>query len=344
MNDICISVILPKISDGGKLKNFLSNIFACGIGIDVSVCGKVDLQGVSSLGEDILSRVKIYPSQNHCAALQKAIAESEGRYILFSDTDITYSQQALARMAEYGACVFNGSGDNGMLFSENFGFDEAADKSAYYCCLLGGEIVRKNGILPVSNTGFSLMNMIADYARYNELGELHEGLFYIANMPENNVDAKDIENLENYSWLFSQTANDKVKLFFIRNVMCYFSSCEQKQTYEMLRGVLLPFMGDYSVCAWFKAVYGWDAEILKSNASVQDFKRLGTQVNYREVEMPVEMKPIIQGFYMGRFGVGDLKKCIAAYAYFKAYRMKAGFLRDKLCALAKRMLGGDFDA
>lgn len=344
MNDICISVILPQACEGDGLKNFLSNIFTCGVSIDVSVCGKVDLQGIEPLSEDILSRVKVFGSQNRSAALQKAIAESAGRYILFSDTAITYSQDALAEMAECGACVFNGSDKNGRLFAENFCLDEIADKSAYYCCLLDGELVRQSSIMPVSDSSFSLMNMLADYARYGELTELHEGLFYIEREIEKNVGAADIENLENYSWLISQTASDKVKLFFIRNIMCYFSSCEQKQTYEMLRSVLLPFMGDYSICAWFKSNYGWDAEILKSDASPQDFKRLGTQVQYREVEKPLEMKPVIQGFYSGKFGVADLKKCIAAYVYFKAYRMKAGFLRDKLCAFAKRMLGGDFDA
>lgn len=342
MNDICISVILPQVGDG--LVNFLTNIFACGVNIDVSVCGKVDLQSMASLSEDILSRVKVFGSQNHFAALQNAIAESEGRYILFSDTAITYSQDSLARMTECGACVFNGSDENGRLFSENFCFDEIADKSAYYCCLLDGELVRQGSIMPVSETAFSLMNMLADYARYGEFAELHENLFYITCVPECNVSAADIENLENYSWLISQTASDKVKLFFIRSIMCYFSSCEQKQTYEMLRSVLLPFLGDYSICAWLKAVYGWDAEILKSDTSPQDFKRLGTQVQYREVEIPLEMKPVVQGFYSGKFGVADLKKCIAAYVYFKAYRMKAGFVRDKLCTLAKRMLGGDFDA
>ena len=48
-------------------------------------------------------------------------------------------------------------------------------------------------------------------------------------------------------------------------------------------------------------------------------------------------------FYSGKFGMADLKRCIAAYVYFKAYRMKPGFIRDKLCELCKRRLGGDFN-
>lgn len=344
MNDIYISLILPHISNAEKLKRLLLNAFACGVSIDASICGRVDLQELSSLDETILSHVKVFGSQSGSTALQKAVAESDGKYILFADERITYSQDAFASLAEKGACVFNGSDENGRLFAENFDFDEIAEKSAYYCCLLDGETVRQNGISPVSNTSFSLMNMIADYARYGELAELNEGLFYIDGAVDNSVCAEDIENLENYSWLFSQTASDRVKLFFIRNVMHCFSSCEQKQTFEMLRGVLLPFMGDYSICAWFKSVYGWDCKLLKSDISPQDFQRLGTGVQYREIEMPIDIKPIISGFYSGGFGIGDLKKCIAAYAYFKVYRMKPGFLRNKLCGLAKRMLGGDFDA
>ena len=125
--------------------------------------------------------------------------------------------------------------------------------------------------------------------------------------------------------------------------MAVFGSCEQKESFEMLRSILLPFMGDYAVCAWFKEVYGWDAELLKTDIRIEDFRRMATNVGYTEIVMPLKAEDAVMSFYSGKFSAADLKRCIFAYVYFKAYRMKPGFFRDKLCELCRRKLGGDFN-
>ena len=126
--------------------------------------------------------------------------------------------------------------------------------------------------------------------------------------------------------------------------MSVFGSCEQKESFEMLKNVLLPFMGNYAVCAWFKEAYGWDAELLKTDISVEDFRRLGTETKYSEVVMPIKAKDAVVSFYFGKFGKVVLKQCLFAYLYYKAYHMKPGALRDKLCTFFKSRLGGDFNA
>ncbi len=344
MDNSYISVILPQVSDEGKLAGWLDNVFSQGVDVEVLICAKIDPERLASLSEEILAKVKVFPSQDKAVALKKAISDAEGSFILFSDVDITYASDAFAAMLARGVCVFNGASAAGNLFSADFSFDEIASKSGYFCCLMNAETVQKNQIMPVAGTAFSIMNMIADYARYDEIAAIHESLFNIDRLPEVSADAEDIASLENYSWLFSQTASDRVTLFYIRNVMSVFGSCEQKESFEMLRTVLLPFMGDYAVCAWFKEVYGWDAELLKTDISVEDFRRFGTNVKYTEVVMPVKAKDAVVNFYFGKFGKVVLKQCIFAYLYFKAYHMKPGALRDKLCEFFKSRLGGDFNA
>lgn len=341
MSNFNISVILPEAEKSGRLPSFLENVFSQGIDVEVLICSRIDPESLADLSENILARVKVFPNAD---ALQRAVADAQGEYILFSDASVTYSSDAFASMLARGACVFNGSSLDGNLFSADFSFDEIASKNGYFCCLMNSETIRKNGIMPLGSSTFSIMNMIADYARYDEIKLIHESLFNIEKIPAPTADGEDIAGLENYSWLFSQTASDRVTLFFIRSVMAVFGSCEQRETFEMLRSVLVPFMGDYAVCAWFKEVYGWDAELLKTDISMEDFKRLGTETKYREVKMPIKAGDAVMSFYSGKFGIGDLKKCIAAYVYFKAYRMKPGFLRDKLCELCRRRLGGEFNA
>ena len=344
MSDLYISIILPQVSNENMLLPFLENVFSQGIDIDVSICSEIETQSLSSLSENNLSKIKVFPHEDKFRSVEKAVAEAEGSFLLFSDVNITYSENAFASMLARGACAFNGSSAEGRLFSADFAFDELASKTGYFCCLMAADTVRKNGIMPAGGTPFSIMNMIADYARYDEITVIHESLFYISALSETSVDARDIATLENYSWIFSQTASDRVVIFYIRNVMSVFSSLEHRQTFELLKSVLLPFMGDYAVCAWFKSVYGWDAELLKTDISMEDFRRLGTRTDYREVIMPMKPDDAVMNFYSGKFSAADLKRCIFAYVYFKAYRMKPGFIRDKLCGLCKRKLGGDFDA
>lgn len=336
-----ISVILPQITDDKNLPVFLENVFSQGTDVEVLICSRIDPDSLIDLDENILAKVKVFPNGN---SLQKAIEDAQGEYILFSDVEITYSSDAFAAMLARGACAFGGSSKCENLFPADYMFDEIASKNGYFCCLMNTETVQKNEIMPIGNSAFSVMNMIADYARYDEIKLIHESLFNIEKLPLPTADAADIAGLENYSWLFSQTGSDRVTLFFIRNVMAVFGSCEQKETFEMLRSVLIPFMGDYAVCAWFKETFGWDAELLKTDIDMEDFRRLGTQTKYREIVMPIKSEDTVMSFYSGKFGAGDLKKCIFAYVYFKAYRMKPGFFRDKLCELCKRKLGGDFNA
>lgn len=344
MDSLYISVILPNVSDGDKLAGYLDNIFSQGTEIEALICDKIDPDKLSFLDEKILAKVKVFPSQDKAYALKKAICDADGDYILFSDVEMTYSDDAFATMLARGACVFNGACADGNLFSTDFSFDEIASKNGYFCCLMGSETVKKNQIMPVSGTSFSIMNMIADYARYDEIRVIHESLFNISVLPEASADAEDIARVEDYSWLFSQTASDSVTLFYIRNIMSVFGSCEHKESFEMLKTVLLPFMGDYTVCAWFKEAYGWDAELLKTDISVENFRRLGTNVKYTEVVMPIKSKDVVTNFYFGKFGKVVLKQCVFAYLYSKAYRMKPGLLRDKLCEFFKHRLGGDFNA
>ncbi|HAX84591.1 MAG TPA: hypothetical protein DCY15_09230 [Ruminococcaceae bacterium] len=343
MGNYNISVILPRVTDEDKLVCWMNNVFSQDAEVEALICEKIDPEKLSSLEESVLARVKVFPSQDKGNAVKKAISDAGGDYILFSDVGISYSSDAFAAMLARGACTFNGSGVVGNLFSADYCFDEIASKNGYFCCMMNTETVQKNQILPVSGTSFSLMNMIADYARYDEIKTIHETLLNISAVPEASAGAEDIASLESYSWLFSQTASDKVTLFYIRNVMAVFGSCEQKESFEMLRSVLLPFMGDYAVCAWFKEVYGWDAELLKTDIRIEDFRRMATNVGYTEIVMPLKAEDAVTSFYSGKFSAADLKRCIFAYVYFKAYRMKPGFFRDKLCELCRRKLGGDFN-
>lgn len=341
MNESKISIILPFVSDQSRLSDFLIGVFSSGAVSDISICSEFDSDCISSLDSGILSKVKVFPSSQN--SLGKAIDDAQGGYILFSDVAITYASDAFATMLLNGACAVNGSSTDGNLFSANFQLNEVASRAAFYCCLIKSDILKSNGIEPVCNSALSVMNLIADYSRYDTITPVHESLFHVSKQPEKIVGERDIENLENYSWIFSQTANDCSTLFFISSLMAFFSDCRQKQSFELLRNILVPFMSDYAICAWFKATFGWDPEMLKSDVSFNDFKRTGTQVMYREVKSPIKEKEIVDGFFYGKLSAAVLKRSIWAYLYNKSKRFKNSFLRNKLCVLCKRKLGGGYN-
>ena len=126
MSDLYISIILPQVSNENMLLPFLENVFSQGIDIDVSICSEIETQSLSSLSENNLSKIKVFPSEDRCRSLEKAVIESEGKYLLFSDVNITYSFDAFASMLARGVCAFNGASADGKLFSADFAFDEIA--------------------------------------------------------------------------------------------------------------------------------------------------------------------------------------------------------------------------
>ena len=143
MSDFYISIILPQISNKNALLPFLENVFSQGIDVDVSICSEVEAQSLSSLSEDILSKIKVFPHEDKFRSVEKAVAEAEGNFLLFSDVNITYSSDAFASMLARGVCAFNGASANGKLFSADFAFDEIASKTGYFCCLMSADTVRK---------------------------------------------------------------------------------------------------------------------------------------------------------------------------------------------------------
>ena len=96
MSDLYISIILPQVSNENKLLPFLENVFSQGVDVDVSICSEIETQSLSSLSENILSKIKVFPSEDKGFAIEKAVAEAEGKFLMFSDVDITYSSDAFA--------------------------------------------------------------------------------------------------------------------------------------------------------------------------------------------------------------------------------------------------------
>ena len=108
MDKSYISVILPQVSDEGRLAGWLDNVFSQGVDVEVLICDRIDPERLASLGEDILAKVKVFPAQDKAVALKKAISDAQGGYILFSDVGITYADDAFAALLARGVCVFNG--------------------------------------------------------------------------------------------------------------------------------------------------------------------------------------------------------------------------------------------
>lgn len=342
-----ISVILPSVSENNKLARFCASLFSCSLDIELLICGKDNAE----LPEALADRIRIVTADDGLTALNKALAEAQGKFIVLSDVSVTFADNALEKLivaskGNASACNVGvvSDGTAGKAFMQNFSFDELSAKPYYFNHLLSADIIRNNTITTCGTDALSLMLFIADYYRYDICNPAREVLMYT----DGNTGYK-AENalayIEEYASAFALTQNTPASMFFLRAVFTALLGNLDSDTFKALKSVTSLYSEDYAVLSWLKSTFAVDTAMLCDEASsFADFKNNGTGVFYKEVILPITADAVVKNFYFGKFGVDVLKKCIGAWGYYKFYRMKDGAVKKYGCKIFLKLLGGDLDA
>lgn len=343
-----ITVIVPCFSDDDKLKQFCISLFAANNVCELMLCHNVDSAIFHDFDSEILNRIKIFSGDNNVSAFRKAICEASGDFILISHVHTLYAPDALCKMAETGgACVCNIALTDGKecsnLFRDNFTFNELSSCSVYSNYLLNTGIIRQNNLLPNGTSPFEILSFIACYSLYDSISLIHETLAYTDCIEDS--DTADFSLCPEYASLYHAECNPDITYFYLRNLLTHFLMQPNKDDFLLIKKSLFPFADDGAVLAWIEATFQIDARLLcNTNSTFEDFQFVGTHIYYKEKTMPLMDNDVVMNFYAGRFGIGTLKRCIAAWAYYKLYRRKNGFIKKVGCKMCKRLLGGDFNA
>lgn len=342
-----ISVILPTVSDGSKLKRFCSSLFSGNLDVELLICSNKE----NTFSQETTDRIKVISAETALAALTKAIFDANGRFIIFADESVTFAESALEKMIVYSngnsaACNVGvvSYPQSNKAFSENFAFDELASKPYVFNHLLSADVIRSNSLMPCGADVLSLMLFVADYYRYDNCSLVNEVLMYTDGKPDYSTDMA-LDYITGYSEVFALTQNVTASIFFLRTVFTALLNDLKDESFETLKSVTQSYKDDFAVLAWLRSTFDIDTAILCDEMySYAEFKYNGNGVFYKEVSLPVTADSVVRNFYFGKFGIDVLKKCIGAWGYYKFYRMKDGPVKKYGCMVFKRLLGGDFDA
>ncbi len=342
-----ISVILPSVSENNKLARFCASLFSGSLDVELLICGKADAR----LHETSADKIRLVTADDELTALNNALLSAQGKFILISDTSITFADNALEKLivaskGNASACnVGVVSADSSVkAFTQNFSFDETASKPYCFNHLLSADVIRNNSITPCGTDALSLMLFIADYYRYDICNTADEVLMYTDGNAEYATDTA-LGVITEYANVFAATQNICASMFFLRAAFTALLNNLDVDSFEVLKAVTSLYSEDYAVLAWLKSTFSVDTAVLcDESSSFADFKNKGTGVFYKEVTLPITPDAVVKNFYFGKFGVDVLKKCIGAWGYYKFYRMKDGPVKKYGCKLFLKLLGGDLDA
>lgn len=340
-----ITAILPTVNDAKQnISGFCTSLFSDDNVCELIICQETDGEVFADLPDEIKKKIKIYGKDREHTALKDALNDAQGDFILITDIYSTYAPGALALMSE-GICgcacnVGFVSGESCVnIFRENFTFNELSSESVHSNYLLRTDVIRKNNLEPRDT---DIFNFIGLYFSYDNCSLIHRTLVYTVSLPktENSLitDAQYAESVKN-------TGNYEIILFYIRSIMRVYSQYATEENFESVKVALSVFADDVAVSAWVASTFGVDMQMLSDkNSTFPDFVNNGKNIYYKEKCLPIIEDDVVMNFYAGRFGIGVLKRCIAAWVYYKLYRRKDGFIKKIGCKICKRFLGGDFDA
>lgn len=350
MSLVNVSIILPTVSDKSKFARFCASLFTSQLNIEILVCQNLGQEVLSQISTDYADKIKIFTLEDKLTALNKAVETAQGKFLIFSDVSVTFSDNAIEKLivaskGNAAACNVGlvNSGSCKKAYAENFSFDELAGKSFCFNHLLSIDVIKNNQLTPCGTDDFSLMLFIADYYRYDSCTVVNEVLVYSDSEREYSS-SDSISFLSEYANVFKVTGNIPASMFFLRAVFSTLLKELSKDSFDVLKAVTSVFSDDYVLLAWLKAIFGVDSLMLcDENTRFEDFKYNGANIFYKEVTLPVTPESAIKNFYFGKFGIDVLKKCIGAWGYYKCYRQKDGIIKKYGCKFFGKLLGGDFD-
>lgn len=342
-----ISVILPSVSENNKLSRFCASLFSGSLDVELLICGK----GEAQLPEALSDKIRLVTADDELTALNNALLSAQGKFILISDTSVTFAENAFEKLivaskGNASACNVGviSAGNSAKAFTNNFTFDETASKPYCFNHLLSADVIRNNSIAPCGTDALSLMLFIADYYRYDICNTTDEVLMYTDGETEYSAE-NALDFITEYANIFALTQNTPASMFFLRAVFTALLDSLNADCFEVLKSVTGRYSEDYAVLSWLKSTFDVDTAVLcDESSSFADFKNNGTGVFYKEVTLPITADAVVKNFYFGKFGVDVLKKCIGAWGYYKFYRMKDGAVKKYGCKLFMKLLGGDLDA
>ena len=313
--------------DSGAAENLAYSLITCG-GVRLVICAEnADIKKIPTTEN---SRIDFAPCS--VESVNSVLASPDAPLVMFADAGTTFAP-GFVELLEDKAVVFNAAAEEKntprKLYRDGFSVHEAFSPAVGVNFVMRSEVINEHKIKLLSASP-------AGFAAYDSFEPIHEVLLYGAKPIDWNSESFDI---------IARSASTKgglPALTLLLSAYCGLDKTGKETEFDAFSTAAKPFFENEAYSAYALAAFGIDSALLKEGFRAGEFVSAGTNAMYKEVTLPILADDVVRDFYGGKLSFGTMRRCIAAWLYFKLYRM-GGAAKKLGCKVCSKLAGGDLN-
>lgn len=234
-----------------------------------------------------------------------------------------------------GAAVFNAAESEidapRKLYRDSFSEHEAFSPAVGVNFVMRSEVISEHKMELLSADAAGFAAFAAEYAAYESFKPLHEVLLYGAKPIEYTA-----QTLRHYGKSVSP-AGRLSALTLLLSAYCGLDGAEKERAFDMFCAAAKPFLKIPRMRRMHSRL-SMSIPRCSEGCRAGEFVSAGTNAMYKEVTLPILADDVVRDFYGGKLSFGTLRRCVAAWLYFKLYRM-GGAAKKLGCKICSRLAG-----
>lgn len=321
--------------DSGAAENLAYSLITRG-GVRLVLCAEnADVKKFPTAAEN--SRIDFAPCS--IEDINSVLASPDAPLVMFADAGTTFAP-GFVELFEDKAVVFNAAAEENnaprKLYRDGFSVHEAFSPAVGVNFVMRSEVINEHGIKLSSASPAGFAAFAAQYAVYENFEPIHEVLLYGTKPIEWNAESFDIMAKS------VSTKGGLSSLTLLLSAYCGLDKIGKEAEFDAFSTAAKPFFENEAYSAYALAAFGIDSALLKEGCRAGEFVSAGTNAMYKEVTLPILADDVVRDFYGGKLSFGTLRRCIAAWLYFKLYRM-GGAAKKLGCKVCSKLAGGDLN-
>lgn len=321
--------------DSGAAENLAYSLITRG-GVRLVICAEnADVKKFPTAAENSRIDFALCSTED----INSVLASPDAPLVMFADAGTTFAP-GFVELLEDKAVVFNAAAEEKnsprKLYRDGFSVHEAFSPAVGVNFVMRSEVINEHKIKLLSASPAGFAAFAAQYTAYDSFEPIHEVLAYGAKPIEWNAESFDI---------IARSASTKgglPALTLLLSAYCGLDKTGKETEFDAFSTVAKPFFENEAYSAYALAAFGIDSALLKEGCRAGEFVSAGTNAMYKEVTLPILADDVVRDFYGGKLSFGTLRRCIAAWLYFKLYRM-GGAAKKLGCKVCSKLAGGDLN-
>lgn len=321
--------------DSGAAEN-LAYSLTTRSGVRLVICTEnADIKKFPTAAEN--SRIDFAPCS--VESVNSVLASPDAPLVMFADAGTTFAP-GFVELLEDKAVVFNAAAEEKnaprKLYRDGFSAHEAFSPAVDVNFVMRSAVISEHEIKLLSASPAGFAAFAAQYAAYDSFEPIHEVLLYGTKPIDWNVESFDIIAKS------VSTKGGLSALTLLLSAYCGLDKTGKEAEFDAFSTAVKPFFENEAYSAYALAAFGIDSAMLKEGCRAGEFVSAGTNAMYKEVTLPILADDVVRDFYGGKLSFGTLRRCIAAWLYFKLYRM-GGAAKKLGCKVCSKLAGGDLN-